>query len=161
MASESNNQKASKKKSGGGWIFILIALAIIAVITLKEGSVKVQWLNDYADGTAEAKKLQKPMLIVITSKNEKFADDCKNIITATYGSLTIAKSINKTYVPILLEEEKNKELVKKFELTSFPALIIENPESGKFIVVAQNYITHEVFPGRTQPALNRLMGKSK
>ncbi len=161
MAPENNTRKKTKTKSGGGWIIILIALAVIITIALKEGSVKVQWINDYTEGITKAKIDQKPTLIVITSKNIKFVDDCEKILTATYGSLTIAKSVNNTYVPILLDEEKNKELVIKFNLKSFPALIIQNPESGEFAVIAQNYITHQVFPGRTKQALKHIMEKTK
>jgi hypothetical protein len=122
-ASEANNSGSSSKIK---WLFIAIPLAII-FFTIFNYSPPLAWQTDYQQAMELAKQQDKAVLMLFTipeanqGKLMKGACETGNVISI----------IKKTFVPIICDGRKYKELVKEYDITSMPTIVLKWPEDDK------------------------------
>ena len=167
MSSQNNNQQnqshtntpdkkpPSRKSNRGGWLFILAALVVIIIITLKESRKSIDWIDDYQTGIQQAQEQNQPALLLFVSTDPSFAQDCDRMLRETYGDPSITKYIMKTFVPILLDADENKQLLKKYDIKTFPTQTITLTTNNKTSEIA-GFVSPTEFPGRINRALQRL-----
>ena len=148
-----NPEKAKPKQRG--WVFILIAVAIMIIIMFKESRKSIDWLDDYEVGIKQARQQDKPALILFVSSDTAYADTCKRMKSETYSKAEITKQVTENFVPILLDHNQNKQLVEKYNITTFPTQIIIFPDKDNSASI-EGFVTATEFAGRLKRARQRL-----
>jgi len=121
--SEANNSDSSSKIK---WLFIGIPLAII-FFTIFTYSPPLTWQTDYQQAVELAKQQDKAVIILFTipeanqGKLMKGACEAGNVISI----------IKETFVPVICDGRKYKELVKEYDITSMPTIVLKWPEDDK------------------------------
>jgi len=123
---------ASKKQkpSRGGWIFVLLALAVITFIISTEKKQTVKWINDYQAGMEQAKKQNKPVLLAFESDISPL---CADMRRDTYVDSSVIKYIEENFVPILVDADENTRLAKEYaeKIPQYPTHIVMWPDKSK------------------------------
>lgn len=126
MTTQDNNTKAQKPsspKNKAVFVFILALLAI-AGITIFKKKPSIAWLMNYEDGLQQARQLHKPLLVAFmgdTPNSSWMERDC-------HHSQAVVDFVEKTFVPIWIDGEKNSELTAKYNVTSYPTYVIKWPD---------------------------------
>ncbi len=131
-------------KNRAGWLFIVVALVIMLIISLTSKRPTLNWAKDLPDAMSQARNQHKLVLLVLHSIE---VPDCTKIKQATYSDSRVRKFVAKNFVPVLFEVQGHEDLATQYGITRFPAHIVINPVNGKFSSVSgfafpKNLITH-------------------
>ena len=151
---DNNEQPATVKSKPArrGWIFILIALAFIAFIMIRDARRSIDWAGDYQSAVQQAGQTHKPLLLVFVKPGDS---DCERMKNFTYVDDRIIKYINRNFVSVILDVELNKELADKYEISKLPTHVITFPDQSEFRTVP-GYVIAGEFVGRLKRALEKL-----
>ena len=151
---DNNEQPATVKSKPAhrGWIFILIALAFIAFIMIRDARRSIDWAGDYQSAVQQAGQTHKPLLLVFVKPGDS---DCERMKNSTYVDDRIIKYINRNFVSVILDVELNKELADKYEISKLPTHVITFPDQSEFRTVP-GYVIAGEFVGRLKRALEKL-----
>ena len=151
---DNNKQPAATKSRPArrGWIFILIALVVIAFIMIRDVRRSIDWAGDYQAAVQQAQQTHKPLLLVFVKTGDS---DCEHMKNSTYVNDRIIKYINRNFVPVMLDIELNKELAEQFKISQLPTHVITIPDKNEFQLVT-GYVIFSEFQGRLQRALKKL-----
>jgi thioredoxin-related protein len=122
-ASEANNSGSSSKIK---WLFIAIPLAII-FFTILTYSPPLTWQTDYQQAIELAKQQDKAVLILFTIPEANQGKLMKNACEAG----NVRSIIKETFVPIICDGRKYKELVKEYDIASMPTIVLKWPDNDK------------------------------
>lgn len=153
-----NNEQPTPSKpkpARRGWIFILIALAFIAFIVIRDARRSIDWAGDYQDAVQQARQTHKPLLLVFVKTGDS---NCERMKNATYVNDRIIKYINRNFVPVMLDVEQNSDLAEQYKISQYPNHVITIPDRKEFHTVPGYVITGE-FIGRLKRALEKLNPK--
>jgi len=151
---DNNEQPISSKSKPArrGWIFILIALVVIAFIMIRDARRSIDWAGDYQAAVQQARQTHKPLLLVFVKTGDS---DCERMKNATYINEQIIKYINRSFVPVMLDVELNKKLADKYEISTLPNHVVAIPDRKEFHTVP-GYVVAGEFIGRLKRALKKL-----
>ena len=141
-----------KKPAKKGWLFILIALVLIVIITLRDSFRSIDWIDDYRSGVEMAQQLDMPILLMFRSSDNS---DCDKMMTYTHNNLNVIKYITANFVPILIDAGDNKPLVDKYSISQYPTHVVIVHPTGNFATVP-GYVIAGEFTGRLRNALEKL-----
>ena len=141
-----------KKPAKKGWLFILVALALIVIITLRDSFRSIDWIDDYRSGVEMAQQLDMPILLMFRSSDNS---DCDKMMTYTHNNLNVIKYITANFVPILIDAGDNKPLVDKYSISQYPTHVVIVHPTGNFATVP-GYVIAGEFTGRLRNALEKL-----
>ena len=140
------------KPARRGWIFILIALAFIAFIMIRDARRSIDWADDYQSAVQQAGQTHKPLFLVFVKPGES---DCERMKNSTYVDDRIIKYISRNFVSVILNVELNKELADKYKISKLPTHVITFPDQSEFRTVP-GYVIAGEFIGRLKRALEKL-----
>jgi thioredoxin-related protein len=107
-------------------LFITIPLAII-FFTILNYSPPLTWQTDYQQAMELAKQQDKAVLILFTigeaNQGKLMKDACE--------TANIISIIKETFVPVICDGRQYKELVKKYDITSMPTIVLKWPDDDK------------------------------
>lgn len=148
----------AKQSKRGGWIFILIALAVIIVVILKESRSTLVWIEDYQAGIQQAREQNKPALVLFVSSNPKYSNNCQRMEKEVHTKLGVKKYISDNFVAIRIIDNKNRQLAQKYKINIYPTHVIVLPTEDKFTAI-EGYLTSDAFSFRLNQSLERLKRK--
>jgi hypothetical protein len=137
-ASDQNSQSASspsptpRKKSRALWFFIIPAAAFMLFLCIAKKEKTIAWAHDLDTAVELAKKQHKPVMI---SFDSVWSDHCTYMKQFTYTDKTVIAFVEKNFVPVLIDSEKNQALVQKYHITVFPTQVILLPDSQQSVPV--------------------------
>ena len=140
-----------KKPAKKGWLFILVALVLIVIITLRDSFRSIDWIDNYASGVEMAKQLDMPILLMFQSSD---SPDCDKMMKYTYGSLNVIKYVTANFVPVRIDADDNKSLVDKYDISQYPTQVVIAHRTGSFATIP-GYVVAGEFTGRLRNALKR------
>jgi len=118
----------SPKASRRGWLFILLALLFIIIIILTERKASIPWRHDYQAALDQARDQNKFALIAFHKID---INACFKMKNNTYANDNVINYVEKRFIPVLLDADEHKKLVRQHNITSFPGFIILNPRNNK------------------------------
>jgi len=143
---------SKSKPARRGWIFILIALAAIAFIMIRDARQSIEWAGDYQSAVQQAQQTHKPLFLVFVKTGDS---DCERMKNFTYVNDRIIKYINRNFVSVVLDVELSKKLADKYKISKLPTHVITFPDQSEFRTVP-GYVIAGEFVGRLKRALEKL-----
>ncbi len=83
--------------------------------------VPIAWLHDLKGAHRESVATGKPMLVVFSGPKCFY---CRKLENEVFTQPTVARYINKSFVPVHLDLDKNREAAEILEITSLPTTVI-------------------------------------
>lgn len=114
-----------------GFKLILIALAAVVTLTHFASLVTaaengVHWLT-YEQGLAKQQELKKPMLLFF---HLSYCYRCKDMERKVYEDSKVISFINQNFIPVIVDMDKEKQTVKKFEVNYTPTNVFIAPDGS-------------------------------
>ena len=112
-------------KSGRKTFTFLAAIVMVALLQNTGSAAGVQWGNDLKKAAAESQKTGKPILITFTAS---WCTYCHQLIGETFTDQKVIARVNKYFVPVVLDADKNERAVQLLGIEAFPSTIVISPE---------------------------------
>ena len=141
-----------RKKTGAMWFFIIPAVAFMLFLFFAKKERPIAWVPDLDAAMKLAKKENKPLMISIYTVE---SDHCIDMKQNTYCDKRVVRFVEKNFVPVLIDADKNQTLVKKYQITVFPTQIILLPDTQQFVLVPGRHPSYN-FIDRLTKALAKL-----
>lgn len=93
----------------------------------KEG--KIEWKQDYDEAFAEAKRLSRPVFVLLTAPD--WCVYCQALDESTLRSEKLVKMLDEDFVPLKITDTNGDRA--RFSFSSFPTMLVMTP-SGKELV---------------------------
>ncbi|MCA9216279.1 MAG: thioredoxin family protein [Planctomycetales bacterium] len=93
-----------------------------AVVLQRNG---IQWQTDIDQATALAQQQNKPLLMKVSTD---WCGYCKKMQRETFSDATIIRHINENFVPVYVDGDKHKTLVRQLGVRSFPTTLVVTPQ---------------------------------
>jgi len=135
-----------------GWLFLLIALAVIAFIMIRDLRRSIAWVDDYPAARALAQKQDKPLLILFHLPGD---DDSAKLRAQTFTNDRIIRYVNDHFIPVLVNADQHKPLAAQFQVTQIPTTVAASPDEKQHASVPGFVIPAE-FLGRLQRNLKKI-----
>ena len=89
---------------------------------------QIQWENSLTTAKAKAKKEKRPILMDFYNN---LWIGCQQLAAVTYPDPNVCSSVEKDFIPIQIDFNKNKTLVNRFGVKWTPTIIIFDPEGNE------------------------------
>jgi thioredoxin-related protein len=96
---------------------------------------EVQWRSDYPTARREATDKDRPLLLDFGTDNCYW---CKRLDTTTFRDNGIANLLNKRFVALRVDGNREADLVEKLRIQAYPTLILASPE-GTILDVIEGF----------------------
>ena len=102
---------------------VILSLTCFA-LTADSLSAAVKWRNSLRAVSEESKRTGKPMLLKFTAE---WCTYCHKM-EKSFDQRDVSKLVNDNFIPIKVDADEKKELVKELEIAGFPTTVIISPE---------------------------------
>lgn len=113
------------------WTWIVLGLlAIIPWTTMAlaqfklpfaKSQPKIGWLGDPQVAVAQARKLDRPLLVYVTAG---YCGACRKMERETWSNTKVIDKINANFVALKLDAEKHSELASQLEVVALPTVLV-------------------------------------
>jgi thioredoxin-related protein/YHS domain-containing protein len=106
---------------------VICGLVLLAVVTShahRADAAGVDWRTDIRAAVKEAETKKRPLLMKITAS---WCGYCKKMEAQTFRNPRLAKQINECFVPVVVDADENKKLVKAIGVDGLPTTVIVSP----------------------------------
>lgn len=86
---------------------------------------EVRWSTDIEGSLKAANAQQRLVLMKFTAT---WCGPCKRMEKETFGDPAVANLVNQSFVPVLVDGDKHKDLVKHLQVVGFPSILVVSPE---------------------------------
>lgn len=100
--------------------FVLTLILALLAFVLEGHTEPIRWMK-YEEALEVADKTDKPVFIFFTSKR---CPICERLEEEIFVDSEVVELLNKDYLPVRVEGEKNPKLVSKFRVLGYPTLWI-------------------------------------
>lgn len=100
--------------------FVLTLTSVLLLFVFEGYSGPIRWMK-YEEALEAADKTGKPVFIFFTSKR---CPVCERLEEETLVNSEVVDLLNREYLPVKVEGEKNPRLVSKFRVLGYPTLWI-------------------------------------
>ncbi|MHC4394343.1 MAG: DUF255 domain-containing protein [Planctomycetota bacterium] len=107
-------------------ILFLVFFGFAAIVFLTQNSDTIDWIEDYQTGTKLAKQQNKPIFLAFYKSYIP-----TNTLERIYADRRIKNYIEARFVPILIDADKYPEIAKRYNVSSYPAHYIKQPDSNE------------------------------
>jgi len=127
-------------------LLFMLLFSLSASDTIK----KLGYYSDYHQAVTTAKKENKPlMLVVVTS----YCPWCRKFERKTLASKPVASAIQKDYIPIIVDRNKDAEsFPQRFQTPRIPSVFFIDAESGKAYWETMGYLSKNDYVDALQEA---------
>lgn len=113
---------------------------------------EVAWSTDIQSAWKTAQATNRPMLVFVTSSSCPY---CRKMESNTLASPAIARRINGSYVPAILNAEESGALAAQLQVRSVPATIVISPD-GRIADRVDGYVSAAKLQARLDSVLKQL-----
>ncbi|MBL8798882.1 MAG: thioredoxin family protein [Planctomycetia bacterium] len=92
-------------------------------------AAEIQWRSDYNTARKEATEKNRPLLIDFGTENCFW---CKRLDASTFLDPSVVSLVNEKFVPLKVDAEKEAQLAKSLQITSYPTIVFGSPD-GKIL----------------------------
>lgn len=110
-------------RRGLGAALLLAALAALPVSRTKASGV--QWQSDLKNAAREAERSQKPLLLKFTAP---WCGYCRKMQQTTFQNDRLAAQINDCFVPVVVDADEHKDLLKALGVRVLPTSVVISPK---------------------------------
>src|SRR5262245_43267412 len=97
---------------------------------------EVEWLTDYNRARQEATETNRQLLLDFGTEA---CFDCKKLDATTFRDPAVVSLLNKSFVPLKIDAEKNAALADVLRVERFPTLVLAAPD-GKILATQEGYV---------------------
>lgn len=108
-------------KSGSIGLGLLAALLMIGSAQATE----IHWHSSYTKALEEAQSSDRPLLVKVSAT---WCGYCTKMHRETLSDDVVAQEINENFVALELDADRDRELISKFRVSSFPTTIVVAPD---------------------------------
>lgn len=108
--------------------FRLVVCGVLLAVVLQSQPVQsqeVRWSTDLEQSLQTARTRRMPVLMEFTAS---WCVYCKRMEKQTFADPAVAARINSQFVPIQVDADKHKDLVKRLEIRGLPAILVVAPD---------------------------------
>lgn len=102
-----------------------LVLVVLSLISQIASAADVAWRKDLRQAGIEAQRTGKPILMQVTAE---WCGYCHQMIDEVFTQDAVASRINASFIPVLLDADRNPRAVELIGIESFPSTIIISPE---------------------------------
>jgi len=102
-----------------------LALLVLPLISQIASAAEVAWRKDLRQAGIEAQRTGKPILMQVTAE---WCGYCHRMIDEVFTQDAVARRINASFIPVLLDADRNPRAVELIGIESFPSTIIISAE---------------------------------
>ena len=128
------------------WLLLCTSLSISA-----DEVPLLRWQTDYLQAHKIRVERQMPMLVFITMDG---CPHCHRMLESTYQDQVIAREIARTYVPIVINGTRQKELASRFGVRVYPTTFIVGSDN-RIVDRMEGYVTAEKMQQRLETLAQR------
>jgi hypothetical protein len=128
QAPQSIQTTTNKKHSRALWILLLVFLVFVATVFLTQRQDSIDWVEDYDAGMKLAKQLKKPVLLAFYNQDISF---CWAMEQHVYNNPNVIKHVGANFIPILIDVDKQPQIVKKYNINYYPTHYVEYPSNNE------------------------------
>jgi thioredoxin-like negative regulator of GroEL len=114
----------------------LSLLAIAAFVQGSIGAETIPWRHNYTAACQEARQTNRPILIDVGAE---WCAWCKKLDATSFRDPEVVRRVAGSYVAFHLDADKQEALVQKFQISSFPTLLVVSAD-GKILGRREGYV---------------------
>ena len=107
-------------------VLALLAAGVTASVVAAEPASPIDWRKDLRTAHRQAAATGKPVLIVFDAEWCRF---CKKYEAETLGDPTMAAYLNREFIPVRLDFDRDRKVADVLEVESLPCTVILSPEA--------------------------------
>jgi YHS domain-containing protein/thioredoxin-related protein len=104
---------------------LLTAAALLSCGSNAARGWEVRWQTDLKTAAREARRQQKPMLVEFTAS---WCGYCRRMKQTTFRDREVIRHVNGCFVPVSVDADKNRELMRAVGVTGLPTTVIISPK---------------------------------
>lgn len=117
-----------------------IALFLISSLIATNASAEISWKNSPEQVFQSARVSGKPILVFVTAE---WCHYCQKMKRETWSDEKLSMAISGNFETLVLDGDKDKEIVSQMDLRGYPATLIYNPD-GDFVAQKGGFMPPEV-----------------
>ncbi|MHC4759267.1 MAG: DUF255 domain-containing protein [Planctomycetota bacterium] len=155
LVKEARNIKKSNKNKQYKFLgFLLVIFVVFFVYShSRRKAEKVNWIEDYETGIKMAKELDKPALLAFYKVNTTLTND---MWRNTYTKSEVINYVERNFVPVFIDVDKNPELAQKYGINYYPTHYIKYPDREEIKGPLMGYDPPGPFIQKTQELLKEM-----
>ncbi|TWT82860.1 thiol:disulfide interchange protein precursor [Planctomycetes bacterium CA13] len=115
----------------------LLASLTFCLLFFSTASAEIRWNNSIESTIESARASRKPILVFVTTDWCHF---CKKMKQETWSAPNVSVPISQHFETLILDGDRNKEVVNKMGLKSFPVTLLYTPD-GHFVDQQNGYMS--------------------
>lgn len=104
---------------------LAMAFGLVLFAGVSPAQAEVRWSEDIESSLKSANAQQRLVLMKFTAT---WCGPCRKMEQVTFGDQAVANLVNQNFVPVLVDGDKHKDLVKHLQVEGFPSLLVVSPE---------------------------------
>jgi thioredoxin-like negative regulator of GroEL len=118
------------------FLSFLLGSIFAALAQSVHGADGIAWRSEYASACQEAKRTNRPILIDVGAE---WCTWCKKLDATSFRDAEVIKRVTASFVAFRLDADKQEQLIQKFEVSSFPTLLVVNAD-GRVLGRRNGYV---------------------
>src|SRR5262245_10094768 len=120
------------------WKLLAVLVVIESAIRNPQSAIaqEVEWRTDYNKARQEAIEKNRPLLLDFGTENCFY---CKKLDATTFRDPTVVSVLNKSFIPLKIDVNKDTPLADALRVERFPTLVLAAPD-GKILATQEGYL---------------------
>jgi hypothetical protein len=121
-------EKSAKPGSHGVLFFMAVFAAIIVITFIFRDRPSIRWIENYDAGVKQSVAENKPALVGFYRQNGRFSMLMRD---GAWKNANVVKYVHQTFVPILVDIDKNPDIAKEYDAGYDSSYFIRLPDGTR------------------------------